>query len=241
MIRSLANIDIKNIMAFDIETVRVVDDYEYLSDELKIAWAYKNKVDKSMPTDEQLAELWKGKDSAVNAEFAKVCAVSIAAIDKDDHLSCVEIYGPDEEDILRKVSDIFIKKSSSTRRIVGHASEFFDIPFLLKRMIINNITLPALLDVGDAKPWERTNLDTFNLWKLGGSTSCSLVALCASLGIPLSKGDLTGAHVDESYFASEYERIGRYCSHDTVATFNAICRLKGLPMYSFDDVNYVNI
>jgi 3'-5' exonuclease len=239
MIKSLYNVDIKNVMSFDIETVRIVDNYEDLSEDLKVAWAYKHKTDKELPNDEVLAELWKGKDSAVNAEFAKVCAISMAALDNEGKLACVEIFGKDELDILTKASDLFNKKYN--KRVCGHASEFFDIPFILKRMIINNVQLPSVLDVGDAKPWERTNLDTFNIWKLGGSTSCSLVALCASLGIPISKGDLSGAHVDVSYYAGEYERIGRYCSHDTVATFNIICRLKELPLYDFDDVNYVQI
>ena len=237
----LYNLDFKNVISFDIETVRIVDDYFDLPEDLKVAWAYKHKKDKELPSYEELAELWKGKDSAVNAEFAKVCAVSFAALDKDGNLACVEIFGDNEKEILLKVSEFLNKRDTAGRRLVGHAIEFFDIPFLVKRMIINGVSLPSLLDVGDAKPWERLNLDTFNLWKVGGSTSCSLVALCAALGVPISKGDLTGAEVDVAYYLGELSKISRYCSYDAIADFNVLRKLKGLDIFQFEDVDYITL
>jgi 3'-5' exonuclease len=239
MLKSLSNISLKHIIALDIETVRIVDDYFDLPEDLKVAWAYKHKKEKELPSYEELAELWQGKDSAVNAEFAKICAISFCALNGNDELVCVEIYGDNEVEILNKASKIINSKDITGNRLLGHASEFFDFPFIIKRLIINGLPVPSMLDTGNAKQWEKTNLDTFNLWKVGGSTSCSLVALCAALGVPISKGDLSGAHVDVSYYAGEYERIGRYCSHDAIAVFNIVCKLKGLPIYDFDDVEYI--
>ena len=239
MLKVLYNLDFKNVISFDIETVRIVDDYFDLPEDLKVAWAYKHKKDKELPSYEELAELWKGKDSAVNAEFAKVCAVSFASLNSNGDLACVEFYDEDEKVLLEKVSKLLIGQDTAGRRLVGHAIEFFDIPFLIKRMIINGVKLPNLLDVGDAKPWERLNLDTFNLWKVGGSTSCSLVALCAALGVPISKGDLTGAEVDVAFYNGEFSRIGRYCSYDSVSVFNILRKLKGLDIFEFEDVDYI--
>jgi len=239
--KALSFIKIEDIVAIDIETVRIVDNYEDLSPDYKVAWAYKCKDDKDIPSEERLAELWKGKDSAVNAEFAKICAISLTMKEgKKDSLRCAEIYGDNEYDILLKLSDL-LNKLPITKRLLGHAAKFFDYPFLCKRYIINSLPIPSILDSTSSKPWEQTNLCTHELWKMGGlGPSGSLVALSAALGIPISKGDIDGSRVDECYYAGEYTRIGRYCSHDTVGTFNLVCRFKGLPIYNPDtDVNFV--
>ena len=239
--KALYSIKIEDVVAIDIETVRIVDNYEELSPDYKVAWAYKCKDDKDIPSEERLAELWKGKDSAVNAEFAKICAVSLTMLEKDGTaLRCAEIYGDNEFEILWNLSNI-LDKLPITKRLVGHAAKFFDYPFLCKRYIINSLPIPSILDSTSSKPWEQTNLCTHELWKMGGlGPSGSLVALSAALNIPISKGDIDGSRVDECYYAGEYTRIGRYCSHDTVGTFNLVCRFKGLPIYNPDtDVNFV--
>ena len=241
--KALYSIKIEDIVAIDIETVRIVDNYEDLSPDYKVAWAYKCKDDKDIPSEERLAELWKGKDSAVNAEFAKICAVSLTMLEKDGSgLRCAEIYGEDEAEILIILSGV-LAKLPITKRLVGHAAKFFDYPFLCKRYIINGLPIPSILDTTNTKTWDQTNLCTHELWKMGGlGPSGSLVAVSAALCIPISKGDLDGSRVDESYYAGEYQRIGRYCSLDAIADFNIFCRLKRLPIYNPDtDVNFVTI
>lgn len=240
-------INLKDVIAIDIETVRIVDNYEDLSPDYKVAWSYKCKTDKDIPTEDVLAELWKGKDSAVNAEFAKVCAVSLSGLDKEGNLVCAEIAEHDEKVLLEILSSFLDKKRGS--RLVGHAAKFFDYPFLCKRYIINGLKIPFSLDTTALKPWEQSNICTHELWKMGGlGTSGSLVALCAAMGIPISKGDVDGSSVDVLYYKpletleeSGLYKISRYCSHDTVATFNVFCKMKGLPTYSFDDVKYVKL
>ena len=87
--------------------------------------------------------------------------------------------------------------------------------------------IPSILDTSDLKPWEQINLCTNDLWKMGGTgTGGSLLAVCNALQIPISKIDLVGDEVGQSYFNSEYEKIGRYCSHDAVATFNIFRKFK---------------
>lgn len=236
--KALYSIGLSDIAAIDIETVRITDNYEELSPDYKVAWAYKCKTDKDIPDEETLAELWKGKDSAVNAEFAKICAISITILETNGNLRCAEIFGADEKEILEKFGNILSKLGN--KKLVGHAAKFFDYPFLCKRYIINGMVIPYMLDSTNSKPWEQTNICTHELWKMGGlGPSGSLVALCAAMGIPISKGDIDGSRVDECYYKGEYDRIGRYCSFDTVATFNVVCFMKGLPIYDPEYVNYV--
>lgn len=243
--KALSGVKKETIVAIDIETVRIVDNYEDLSDYYKVAWAYKCKQDKEIPSEEELAILWKGKESAVNAEFAKICAVSLTMLVMDgnegEFLKCAEIYGENEHEILTKLSQVLNKYSH--KRLVGHAAKFFDYPFMCKRFIINGIQIPFMLDTTATKPWDMPHLCTHELWKMGGlGPSSSLVALCAALDVPISKGDLDGSRVDECYYAGEYDKIGRYCSLDTIATFNIFCKFKGLPIYDPEtNVNFVTI
>ena len=84
------------------------------------------------------------------------------------------------------------------------------------------------------------NLCTNELWKCGGTgAGSSLQALCNVLGVPISKVDLVGDEVGSAYFRKEFSRIGRYCSYDSVATFNVFRKFKQEDIFEFDQVQYI--
>lgn len=232
----LNNINSSNIFAIDIETVRISDNFLDLSEEYQSAWEYKNKQDGKIPSLEELEDLW-ARTSALYAEFSKVCAVSVAFMDVSGSKMYVsEFYGEDEHDILTKLKTTLnkIEAASSSNRLVGHAAKYFDYPFLCKRYIINSLGLPNILDTAHLKPWETKNLCTNqDIWKFGGTgAGSSLQALCVCLGVPVSKVDLVGDEVGTAYYRGEYERIGKYCTLDAVATFNVVRRIKGEEIFS---------
>ena len=240
----LKDIPTRHFVGIDIETVRIVEKYEDLSDEWKSAWEYKNKQSGEVPFFEELSDSWE-KTASLYAEFSKVCAVSVAFLSKgEDKLLCKEFFGIDETDLLSKLGDFLNQISASSKdfRLVGHAAKYFDYPFLCKRYIINNLVIPTILDTAHLKPWESRNLCTnADIWKCGGTGSgSSLQALCTSLGIPISKVDLVGDEVGNAYYRGEVERIAHYCSLDTIATFNVIRRIKGEKIFQFDEVSYLD-
>lgn len=237
----LANIKSEHIVSIDIETVRVADKFSDLSEGYQSAWRYKNKNNGVVPTEEELAEMWV-KNSALYAEFSKVCAVSLTFLSKNDKLFCKEFYGVDEKAILNSLAVSLDNMSAkdSNYRLVGHSSKFFDYPFLGKRYLINNLQIPKTLDSSNSKPWEQMNLCTNELWKLGGTgAGSSLQALCNCLDIPISKVDLVGDEVGTAFYNGELKRIGRYCSLDTIATFNVIRHWKKESIFSFEEVSYI--
>ena len=83
----LSNIRTEHIVSIDIETVRIADEFKDLSEGYQSAWRYKNKNNGVVPTDEELSEMWI-KNSALYAEFAKVCAVSLTFLSKSGKLFC---------------------------------------------------------------------------------------------------------------------------------------------------------
>lgn len=241
----LSQIQSEHVIAIDIETVRVCDKFDTAPEGYKEAWSYKNKQEGVIPDYEKLEQMWE-MNTALYAEFSKVCAVSIAFMHQGE-LYCKEFYGVDEKAVLEQLADSLDKivmkgkEEGITYRLVGHSAKFFDYPFLSKRYIINEMDIPLMLDSTNLKPWETTNLCTNELWKVGGlGAGSSLQALCNVLNIPVSKTDLVGDEVGQSYFKDEHERISRYCSQDSVATFNIFRKFKKESIFAFEDVKYVN-
>lgn len=238
----LQNIKTELITAIDIETIRLADKFEDLDEGTQLAWEYKNKFEGEVPDYNRLCELWE-KNSSLYAEFSKICAVSITFL-HGEVLYCKEFFGKNEKVILEQLAMSLnnMQVKNTAYRLVGHASKYFDYPFLCKRYIINELDIPNALDTTALKPWEGMNLCTNELWKVGGTGSgSSLQALCNALQIPISKTDLIGDEVGKAYYNGELERIGRYCSQDSVATFNIIRKFKKEPIFSFEDVKYVSI
>jgi len=237
----LDNVKSELVTAVDIETVRITNNFEDLDEEWQLAWEHKHKKDGKTPDNNELADLWQ-RTASLYAEFSKVCAVSLAYLNPQGELVCKEFYGENEKAILESVAVTLnnMKAHNSLYRLAGHASKFFDYPFLSKRYIINELEIPLTLDTTSLKPWEGSNLCTNDLWKCGGTGSgSSLLALCKALNIPVSKLDLVGDEVGKSYYSGELERIGRYCSYDTVATFNIVRKFKKEAIFQFDDVQYI--
>jgi hypothetical protein len=240
----LRDIPTRHFVAIDIETVRIVEKYEDLSDDWKSAWEYKNKQSGEVPFFEELSDSWE-KTASLYAEFSKICAVSVTFLSKsEDKLLCKEFFGTDEAVLLSQLGEFLNQISGSSKdfRLVGHAAKYFDYPFLCKRYIINSLVIPTLLDTAHLKPWESRNLCTnADIWKMGGTgAGSSLQALCTSLAIPISKVDLVGDEVGNAYYRGEVERIAHYCSLDTIATFNVIRRIKGEKIFQFDEVSYLD-
>jgi uncharacterized protein YprB with RNaseH-like and TPR domain len=85
--------------------------------------------------------------------------------------------------------------------LCGHNAKEFDIPFLARRMIINNIAIPDKLNLFE-KPWEIPHLDTLELWKFGDYKHV-LKLMCKVLGIPSSKGDIDGSQVGHVFYVEK--------------------------------------
>lgn len=240
----LKDIPTKHFVSVDIETVRIVDKYEDLPESWQKAWEYKNKQAGEVPYFEELADSWE-KTASLYAEFSKICAISATFLSKsEDKLMCKEFWGEDEGKILADFAVLLSQFSGASKdfRLVGHAAKYFDYPFLSKRYVINGLDIPFMLDTAHLKPWESRNLCTnADVWKMGGTgAGSSLQAMCLALGVPVSKVDLVGDEVGSAYFRGEFERIGTYCSYDTIATFNVLRRIKKESLFSFDEVVYLD-
>lgn len=162
---------------------------------------------------EQAAIEMLGKTS-FDGGAGHVCTIGWAVNDGDVRVEHAEDIG-EEADILRAFFSDFCKYKSTT--LVGHNSNRFDIPFLMKRAVILGVELPDdRAFPRDPKPWDRNTFDTMTAWA-GARDMISMNKLCGILGI-VGKGNFDGSQVAEAWANGEHMTIAEYCDDDVRRT-----------------------
>lgn len=235
---------LENLFVLDIETVSIFPEWQLLDETWKELWA--KKIDKQLPEGDN-PETFYPKRAAILAEFGKVICISAGYFrEENGHYSFrIKSYaGHDEADLLRRfIQDAgqwqSKKKAAS---FAGHNIREFDIPYLCRRLVINQMPIPDWLNFQAMKPWETNLVDTMQLWRFGdfkNYTSLNLLAAC--LGIPSPKGDIDGSKVGEVYWVeNDLPRIVEYCQRDVVTVAQVLLRFKHLPLLTEKDVEVVN-
>ena len=111
----------------------------------------------------------------------------------------------------------------------AHNGKEFDIPFLCRRILINGLKLPFILNVAGKKPWEIKHLDTMELWKFGDFKNyTSLDLLTYIFNIPTPKDDMDGSQVAKVFYEEKnLDRIIHYCEKDVIATIQLFRKYQG--------------
>jgi DNA polymerase elongation subunit (family B) len=212
-------------MFFDIETV--CQNANTISSHLRDIWDSKHKAD-GLSTEQSLM-----RDGALKAEFSKVVVFSYGGINGNGKLSIKSISGhPDQEkETLIKIAELldnyFPDKIS---HLCGHNIKEYDIPFLIKRFIINGIKVPECFRIYGKKPWELNHIiDTIEIWKFGSRNMVSMDTICAALQIDSPKDDIDGSMVSKVYWGTlDLDRIIGYCEKDVLAQILIYEKLKSL-------------
>jgi hypothetical protein len=123
-------------------------------------------------------------------------------------------------------------------QFAGHNIREFDIPYICRRLIINNVALPPYFQLHGAKPWEINMLDTMQWWKFGDYKHYTSLHLLANvLGIPTSKTDMDGSQVQDVYYLdNNLPRIVDYCQRDVVVVAQVILRFKNMPLLEPENI-----
>ncbi|MDH5599253.1 MAG: 3'-5' exonuclease, partial [Cyclobacteriaceae bacterium] len=222
-----------DILFLDIETVSEKKEFSDLSIEKQALWKKKsNQISKN--TEMLPWETYREK-AGIYAEFGKVVVIALGYLVSDTkgnkYLRVKALFNKDEKVLLENFVDLLGKFEDRIQTLCAHNGKEFDFPYLCRRLLINGIPLPSLLDVSGKKPWEVNHLDTMELWKFGDRKSyTSLELLTQIFGIPSSKDDIDGSRVSSVYYKDNHlERIAHYCRKDVLATVQVFLRMKGLP------------
>jgi uncharacterized protein YprB with RNaseH-like and TPR domain len=230
-----------NILFLDIETVSQYDTYNKVPGEWKELWDHKSGFlikDKQTETPETTYSR-----AAIYAEFGKIICIScgvISGLSTEKKLILKSFSGDDEKIILQQFCDMLAKwLPGATKYLCAHNGKEFDFPYLCRRLIINEMPTPAILQLSGKRPWEIPHLDTLELWKFGDYKNyTSLNLLAHTLNISTPKDDIDGSRVGDVYWKEhDLARIVTYCQKDVITVAQVFLRLSGEAIINDDNID----
>jgi hypothetical protein len=108
-------------------------------------------------------------------------------------------------------------------------------------MLINQISIPEVLNIQDKKPWEVKHYDTLELWKFGDRKAyTSLELLAAVFDIETSKSDLDGSKVNEFYYLkNQLVQIALYCGKDVAVLVQVFLAIHHINKVKNDNIVFL--
>ena len=220
-----------NILFLDIETVPQSPDYSSLPADWKKLWDTKST---------SLVKYHEGQTNetlypraGIYAEFGKIICISCGVLQGsgDQRKIILKSFSGDDEKLLLQQFNEMLNKwvAGEQKFLCAHNGKEFDFPYLCRRMIINHLSIPPILNISGKKPWEVNHFDTLELWKFGDFKSyTSLNLLAHTLGIQTPKDDIDGSMVWEVYWKEKnLPRIVTYCQKDVVTVAQILLRMNG--------------
>jgi 3'-5' exonuclease len=236
----IEKIQLNNILFLDIETVPEQENYALLDEEMQQLWETKTQYQRK---DEHTPEAFYER-AGIWAEFGKIVCISVGyfANRGDIRNFRVTSFFGEEKKILNAFTALLDTHFNQPQQVLcGHNIKEFDIPFIARRMIINQIPIPNKLNLFGKKPWEIPHLDTLELWKFGDYKHyTSLKLLTKIMGIPSPKGDIDGSQVAQVYYLEkDIDRIIVYCEKDVIAVAQIFLRLRGEDLLIDEEIIHI--
>ena len=236
----LPSIKPEDILFLDIETVPAVSSYNNLSQAFQAHWDKKSKQFRDK--EQSASDVYER--AGIYAEFGKIICISVGLIKEKNPITfrLKSFYSDDEKSLLSEFTAMLNKFSKNRDALLcAHNGKEFDYPYIARRLIINGMIIPDMLDNAGKKPWEVRLLDTLDLWKFGDYKSyTSLDLLTSTLNIPSPKDDIDGSMVGSIYYNEhDIKRIVRYCEKDVLAVARVLLRFMNLPEIDEENIESV--
>jgi len=239
----LNNLNLENILFLDIETVPQSPVFEDVPEYVRELWEKKSSFFRQ--SDESASDVYE--KAGIHAEFGKIICISAGFFtfqENNRKFKIKSFFGDEEKSIL---NDFIAMLEKFTRRseanLCAHNGKEFDFPYLARRMIINNLDLPRILDIAGKKPWEMQFLDTMELWKFGSFKHyTSLDLLSHVLGLPNPKNEMDGSQVSFIYYVeNDLKKIVQYCENDVLTVAQIILKFKKMKILETSEVEIVTV
>lgn len=218
---------IRKILFLDIETVPLKYKYSELNEREKKLWDAKWKYNPDISPEKQYSK------AGIYSEFAKVICIGLGYITKEGTLQTKVLSNDNEKELLTEFNDTLykfyqyvFKNYDAEYYLCAHNGREFDFPFLCRRMLINELTIPDILKFARRD----TLLDTMDMWKFGDYKNyTSLDLLAYVFGIESPKDGLDGSMVAKVYYEDkDIESIKEYCRKDVITLIEVYKKLNGV-------------
>jgi len=233
----LEEIKLSQLLFLDVETVPSYPEYNQQPEILRTLWD--KKAQQLARNGETSDELYNR--AGIYAEFGKIVCISLGfffTVKGKRQFKLKSFYGENEHQLLLEFAKLLNSSSNANKLLCAHNGKEFDFPFIARRMLVNKIKLPKLLNIAGKKPWEVKHLDTLELWKFGDYKHyTSLNLLAAIFDIPSPKDDIDGSMIHSVYWKEkDLERIKKYCEKDVVTIAQLILSYKGEPLLNEENI-----
>lgn len=237
----LDQLQLDKVLFLDIETVPGTYEYTKLDDKTRELFQAKTRF---LKKEDNTYEDVFNERAGIYAEFGKIVCISVGFLTQSatgKQIRMKSYYHDDEHTLLTQFKKLLDDHYNTQFHVLcGHNAKEFDFPYICRRMLINGIKLPRILDIAGKKPWEINHLDTMELWKFGDFKAyTSLALLCHVFNIPTPKDDISGADVARVYYEEkDLERIKVYCEKDVIALIQLTLRMKGDGLVDEADIQH---
>lgn len=219
----------EDILFIDIETVPAWPEYEDMPEVFRELWTKKSEYFRK--NEQSAADVYNR--AGIYSEFGKIICISCGMIVLRKGIKFFKVKsfaGDNEKELLHEFSIVLNKFSKRTNsKLCAHNGKEFDFPYLARRILINKLPLPKVLDIAGKKPWEVSFLDTMELWKFGDYKNFTSLNLLSHLfNIPTPKDDIDGSMVADVYYREKnLDRIVKYCEKDVFTIAQLMLSYKG--------------
>lgn len=194
---------------FDIETIPADEKFKKIAIELSLSkeLAKNTKFKKNKKSLEYLH-----RQTSMSGDFGRILCIGYAINDEG-----IKIIKGSEVEILK----YWWQLAEKADLFIGHNIMDFDLRFIFKRSIINNIKPAAKhLNLSFARYRNFPIFDTMREWEKWNTISfIKLDTLAKALGLESSKdGGIDGSQVYDFYLAGKLEEIYEYCKRDVKLT-----------------------
>ncbi len=234
-------LNLNEILFLDIETVPLYPKFEMLSEKEKQLWT--KKASRLISDNETSEDIYS--KAGIYAEFGKIVCISTGFISEKDgtkEFRLKSFFGDDEKELLLAFAEMLNTHYNKDKYyLCAHNGKEFDYPYIARRMLLNGIKLPKILNISGLKPWEVKHLDTMEMWKFGDYKSyTSLDLLTTIFNIPTPKDDIDGSQVYKVYYQeNDLARIVKYCEKDVLAIAQLLLKYRNEKLLLNTEINSV--
>jgi uncharacterized protein YprB with RNaseH-like and TPR domain len=216
--------EIKSLLYFDLETAGRYSTFEEVEEkDPRLAQLFRKRCKDYLfqkEANEDIHYLWEN-NAGLHPEFGMIVCASFGYFDDKMEPKITSYYGENELEILTTARKLLNKCDREGYSLCGHYIKGFDIPYLAKRMIINGMMPPKMIQTHNKKPWEVKHLDTKEMWTFGSygqSFGASLDLLTCVLGIESPKDKMDGSKVHGEFWVNKNVKgIMGYCEKDVIS------------------------
>jgi predicted PolB exonuclease-like 3'-5' exonuclease len=208
-----------DLFMFDIETAgNYKDFYEFEQNDERGANLFKSKYLK-MGWDSKYENIHEAylDNAGIISTYGRIVCISFGFMDKGEY-RISSFYGDDEKEIVEKFNNLLKKIETKSFNLSGFRIMYFDIPWILHKLIKYGIKPADIIVTHGKKPWEMRVVDISDDWRGKFAWAYNFDEVCYQLGIDSPKDNMNGSEVHLAYYQGKLEQIKDYCESDVKAS-----------------------